>query len=248
MPQITRCHTRRGCGGYAQVLKTGQFPRSDVVDFHRGQVVAAHQGFARCHFHGKGLQPTHPQGQRHHGTAFSLVDTGPLASQFDQLAQAQDIRPPQFIGLTNGFRLLQASHDSLRHIGDPDGLKARVRSCQRHQGRNGLQIGKQVEEFVFSSKNHAWTQDGQVESRVLQHRFSTRLAALVHRGALCVCPQGADLHQSLDTRFVHGVSNFADQGDMHLLKTRFAAVQYGHQIDDGIVPRHQTGQVGFVVN
>ena len=82
----------------------------------------------------------------------------------------------------------------------------------------------------------------------MQHRLTLRFAALVHRGSLRIGPQRTDVHQALNAGGLHGLCNFAGQLDMNVFKTGFGAIQNGNQIDHGIVPGHQAGQISFAVN
>ena len=144
--------------------------------------------------------------------------------------------------------LLQASDHCPGHIAHPDGLKAAGRPCQRHEGQVRLQVGKQVQEFVVRTEDHAGAQHRQVQACVAQDGLTASLAALVHRRPLCIGTQGTDVHQTVHARMLHGLGNEGWQLHMHLFKALFIAVQHGHQIDHRIVTRHQACQVAGAVH
>ena len=124
--------------------------------------------------------------------ATPLPNATELTRQLNQLFQAKHLGPTQFQHLRRLFGgqpgpARQATDHRSGNIFHPDRLKLCICAGQRHKRCNFLQGGKEVQELVLSTKNHARTQNGQREwrlgtagGRLHQGRFPVAFAAQVH--------------------------------------------------------------------
>ena len=145
-------------------------------------------------------------------------------------------------------------HDGLRHIVHPHRLKACL--CAPASGMTGkhlLQLGKQVDELVVFAKDHAGTQQRQAKwgfgsGRRASANSPLCFAALVHRWAVHIGTQSADVNQARDIFSVAGPRQVGRQGDVRVSEFFFCPVQDGDEVDHHIVAMHQGLQLFGVVH
>ena len=168
-----------------------------------------------------------------------------------QLRQGEHLGAAEFVDLAGRAGVVQRGHQGACHVLHRHRLKAGVGTCQRHQGKHFLQFGEQIDESIVFAKNDAGSQHRQIQAlragQRLQRTLALGLAALVHRGALQIGAQRADMHQPPHTGRQAGLGHRGGQGDMQLLEARFIAVQHSHQVDHRVVACDQLAQaVGIV--
>ena len=119
----------------AQGLQARQLAARDVVNFHRVQIVTAHDGLAGRKLHQRRLNARQSVGQADYG----LVMTAVLPSHLYQLLEGKNLRPTSFKGLPDGAVFFYAFDNCGGYVFNPHRLKPGCTACQRNKRKQFLQ-------------------------------------------------------------------------------------------------------------
>ncbi len=237
--------------------EAGHGPAAHAVDLHRVEVVTAHHRLAWGQFHHQRLQPSQRVGQGDDAAPSAAAHPRPLAGKPHQFGQGVGARATKFVSLAEGFTRLRAHEAAGKrrdHVADVHRGKTGFRPGQRHDRKHPLQLGEGIEKVVFGAEHHRGPKNSEVDPGLrLERRLAVALGTQIHRRPFGIGPERAHVYHAAHALLRAGGGDAARQIDMRAgevgaVGLAAPALQNAHEVDHGVAPGHQFGQLGVIMH